>query len=99
MSYRKSLKSQITASALCQPFFTPAGFGTYSKINSDHLSVTLCAKIKLTVQKSQDHRLEGTLKTIDVQAPPVDRVVNLKNRLSRALSNLALNASSKITIQ
>lgn len=42
-SYRKSLKSQITASALCQPFFTPAGFGTFRKINSDQLSLSLDA--------------------------------------------------------
>lgn len=27
ISYRKSLKSQTTASALCHPFFTPAGLG------------------------------------------------------------------------
>lgn len=28
-SYRKSLKSHTTARALCQPFFTPVGFGTW----------------------------------------------------------------------
>lgn len=30
-SYRKSLKSQTTAQTLCQPFFTPVGFGTWKR--------------------------------------------------------------------
>lgn len=53
ISYRKSLKSQITASALCQPFFTPAGFGTFSKINSDQFFKSLCSQKSNRQYKNQ----------------------------------------------
>lgn len=90
-SYRKSLKSQTTAQTLCQPLFTPVGFGTWKRQLNLHFKAAK-KNLWLIVYRQTNNNGKGSMCLIQMTINK-DSIANSEEYM-KSRTNLTLRCPS-----